>query len=381
MNKKDYYEILGVPKNTTKEDIKKAYKKLAMQYHPDRNNGDHSAEEKFKEIGEAYAVLSDDNKRARYDQFGHEGLSGGGGGFGGFGGFDFNDAESIFEQFFGGSFGGSRQRGRRSGPPPGADLKVNLKLTLEEISEETTKKIKIKKFIKCETCSGSGAKSSTGTKTCPTCNGSGEIKQVQRSLFGQFVNTAPCYACEGSGKIITDKCPDCSGEGRRQGEDTVTVKIPAGVSEGQYLTLQGKGHAGKRGGANGDLLVIIQEEDHKFFHREGQDLFYDLQLSISQAVLGGEIEVPVINGKVKVKIAEGTQPGKRLMLKGKGLPNLNSYGRGDMIVRITVWIPTKITKESRKVFEDLEKIDEVKPQTSDKGFFNKIKDFFNDFSS
>jgi len=378
MNKKDYYEILGVDKNATKEDIKKAYKKLALKYHPDRNKGEKESEEKFKEVGEAYSVLSDDNKRAKYDRFGVEGLRGGegSGGFD-FGGFDFGDAESIFEQFFGSGFGGSG-RGRRSSSSTrrGNDLQISIKLTLEEIAKETTKKIKINKYVKCTNCNGSGAKNISSVSKCSTCGGTGEIRTVQRSILGQFVNVSPCHACDGLGEVILEKCPLCGGDGRIREEKTVGVTIPAGVSEGQYLTVSGEGNVGKRGGQPGDLIVIIQEKEHKYFNRDRENLYYDLQLSVSQAALGTEIEVPIIDGKVKLKIPSGTQPGKKLMLKDKGLPVLNGYGHGDLIIKISIWIPTKLSRRSKELFEELESLDDVKPKGTEKGFFEKIKDKF-----
>ncbi|MBN2789543.1 MAG: molecular chaperone DnaJ [Candidatus Delongbacteria bacterium] len=376
MAKQDYYDILGVSKNSSKEDIKKAYKKLALKYHPDKNKGDKESEEKFKEIGEAYSVLSDDNKRSRYDQFGHEGLRGASGG-GGFGGFDFGDAESIFEQFFGGAFGGGgRSRSGRPSRRKGSDLQIKIKLTLEEISKETVKKVKLKKYVSCSHCGGSGAKNPSSVTKCGTCNGSGEVKSVQRSIFGQFVNVTSCSACDGLGEIITEKCPNCSGEGRTRDDKTISIKIPPGVSEGQYITLSGEGNAGKRKGPAGDLIAIIVEEDHRYFHRDGEDIYYDLQLSVSQAALGTDLEVPVIGGKIKVKIPSGTQPGKKLLIKGKGLPVLHGYGTGDMIIRITVWIPKKLSKKSRELFEKIDTLEEIKPKATDKGFFEKVKDIF-----
>ena len=379
-SKRDYYEVLGVSKSSSKDEIKKAYKKLALKYHPDRNKDNKDAEEKFKEIGEAYSVLSDDNKKARYDQFGHEGLSGAaGGGFGGFGGFGFDDAESIFEQFFGGVFGGgSSRRSRQSGPNPGSDLKIELTLTLEDIYEGVTKKIKLKKWDKCTGCHGSGARSSSSKRKCSNCNGTGEVKQVQRSLFGQFVNVTACPQCEGSGEVIVDKCPSCGGEGRIRKDEEVEVKIPPGVSDGQYLTMRGKGNIGRRGGSYGDLIIFMKEKDHKFFHRHGEDIYYDLKLSVSQAALGCDIEVPLVKGRIKVKIAPGTQPGKKLLIKGKGLPVLNGYGNGDMIIRINIWIPEKLSKDAKKLFEKLNELEDCKPKTAEKGFFEKVKDFFNE---
>ncbi len=382
MSKKDYYEILGVNKNASKEEIKKAYKKLALQYHPDRNKGDKESEEKFKEVGEAYSVLSDDDKKARYDRFGHEGLRSapGGGGFD-FGGFNFGDAEAIFEQFFsGGGFGGfgSGRRSSRASSRTGSDIQIKIKLSLEEISRETVKKIRISKFVKCETCNGKGAKDSSSVRKCSSCDGKGEIRTVQRSILGQFVNVSPCHACGGQGEVILEKCPMCSGEGRIREERTVSVTIPPGVSEGQYLTLSGEGNTGKRGGSPGDLIVIIQEKEHKYFHRDRENLFYDLRISVAQAALGADVEVPVIEGKVKLKIPSGTQPGKKLLLKNKGLPVLNGYSTGDMIVRINVWIPSKLTKKGKELFEALNELNEIRPKATEKGFFEKIKDRFFD---
>jgi molecular chaperone DnaJ len=374
MSKKDYYDLLGVEKDADKNSIKKAYKKLALKYHPDKNKNDPEAEEKFKEVAEAYSVLSDDNKRARYDRFGHDGLAGGAGGGGGFSnfGFDFGDAESIFESFFG---GGGRSR-RRGGPATGSNLKIYVDMTLEEIAKGANKKIKLKKYVKCSDCSGSGAESSSSIKSCSQCNGTGEVRRVQNSLFGQVVNVATCPACNGSGKEIINKCKSCGGEGRVRDAETIEFEIPAGVSEGQYLTIRGKGNAGKNGGGNGDIIAVIREKDHKYFHRDEEDIYYDLKLSISQAALGADIEVPTIDGNVKVKIQPGTQPGKLLKLGGKGLPRLNSYGKGDQIVRINVWIPTTLSTEAREKFKELEELNETKPKTEEKGFFEKVKDFF-----
>ena len=380
MSKKDYYEILGVKKDSSKEEIKKAYKKLALQYHPDRNKGDKGSEEKFKEVGEAYSVLSDDNKRAKYDRFGHDGLrSAPGGASGGFdfGGFDFGDAEAIFEQFFSGGFGSSRRNSRTSSRT-GSDIQIRIKLSLEEISRETVKKIRINKLVKCSTCDGKGAKNSSSVRKCTSCDGKGEIRTVQRSILGQFVNVTPCHVCAGQGEVILEKCPMCSGEGRIREDRTVSVTIPPGVSEGQYLTLTGEGNTGKRRGPAGDLIVIIQEKEHKYFHRDRENLYYDLQVSVAQAALGAEIEVPVIEGKVKLKIPSGTQPGKKLLLKNKGLPVLNGYSTGDLVVRIIVWIPSKLTKKSREIFEALNELNEIKPKATEKGFFEKIKNRFFD---
>src|SRR5690606_8977392 len=335
MAKRDYYEILGVDRNASKDDLKKAYRKLAMQYHPDRNPDNKEAEEKFKEAAEAYEILSDANKRARYDRYGHEGVKGNGFGSQGFS--DINDIFSHFSDIFGGSsifddfFGGTqRSRGRRrSSGTPGSDLRVNLKLTLEEIAEGVSKKIKIKKYVTCNVCSGSGADAGTSTKTCPVCQGTGEVKTVSRSVFGQFVNISACSNCNGEGTVIDTPCKRCLGDGRVHDEVTLKINVPAGVQEGSYMTLRGEGNAGKRGGPAGDVIVVFQEIEHEYFTREGDDILYDLYITYPEAVLGADVEVPTLTGRAKLKIDGGTQPGKLLKMRDKGIRHLNSSGRGD----------------------------------------------------
>ncbi len=388
MSKRDYYEVLGVAKGVSEAELKKAYRKLAMKYHPDRNKGDADAEKKFKEAAEAYEILRDPQKRAQYDQFGHAGL-GGQGGFGG-GGMDF-DVEDIFSRFgdiFGGGFfgddifggGRGRSRGRRRDPgTPGSDLKIRIPLTLEEIAFGTEKKLKVKKQLKCDTCSGTGAASDSDFETCGTCNGLGEVRQVTRTMLGQMVNVQACPTCQGEGRIIRNKCKSCSGEGRINGEETIKVSIPSGVSDGNYLTLRGQGNAGRRGGSAGDLIVLIQETEHEHFMRDGNNIYYDLTLTIPQAILGAEIEVPTLKGKAKLRIEEGTQPGKLLRMRGKGIIGLNNSGEGDQYVRVNVYIPKNLTDKERSAIESLrgnENFATSNQTEEEKGFFSKMKDVF-----
>ena len=372
MSKRDYYEVLGVEKGASKDDIKKSYRKLAMQYHPDKNPDDKEAEEKFKEAAEAYEVLSNDEKRAKYDRFGHNGLKGGqdfhsyndvndifshfsdifGSAFGGGGG------SSIFDDFFGGTRQQQR-RGPRSTGTPGSDLKVTLKLTLEEIAAGTTKKIKIKKYVTCETCGGSGAKNESAFKTCQVCNGTGEIRQVSRSLFGQFVNITQCNNCGGTGRIISDPCRTCNGDGRVYDDKTLRIQVPAGVTDESYMTLRGEGNAGKNGGPAGDIIVIFKELQHDYFTREGDNVVYNLQLSYPEAVLGTEVEVPTLNGRAKLKIESGMQPGKYLKMSQKGIKHLNAHGAGDQLVRINVHIPKKVSTKEREMLNELQKLPNI----------------------
>lgn len=384
MSKRDYYEVLGVPKTATITEIKSSYRKLAMKYHPDRNPDNEEAEIKFKEATEAYEVLSDENKRARYDQFGHEGVRAGQ---------DFHSygsAEDIFSHIndiFGGSIfedlfgGGSRSRGRRTRPTGerGSDIRIRLPLTLEEIAKGVEKKIKIKRYQKCEACNGTGAKSSTGHKTCPVCNGAGEVRTVSRSMFGQFVNVSTCSHCGGSGKIITDPCPICGGEGRIHADDSITVKIPAGVEEGNYLPVAGKGNAGKRGGEAGDLIVVIEEKEHPHFIRNGNDIIYNLKISFPDAVLGAKYEVPTLDGVEKIKIEPGTVPHSMIKLHGKGIPNLNHYGSGNQIIVVDVHIPKSVSSEEKNMLKEMAKSKNFIPKKGkkqDKDFFSKVKDIF-----
>ena len=383
MSKRDYYEVLGVSKNATKDELKKAYRKKAIQYHPDKNPGDSEAEEKFKEAAMAYEVLSNDDKRARYDQFGHAGVNGAaGGGAGGFGGMNMDDIFSHFGDIFGGHFGGGfsgfsgGQRTKRVNK--GSNLRVKITLTLEEIAEGVEKKIKVKKYVQCSACNGSGAAKGSSYSTCTTCNGRGQVTRITNTMLGQMQTSSTCPTCGGDGKIITEKCNVCYGEGIVKGEEIIPVNIPAGVEEGMQLSVRGKGNAARRGGINGDLIVLIYEETHKELIREGNDLHYNLFISVPQAALGTPVEVPTITGKVKVKIEAGIQPGKILRLRGKGLPDVNGYGRGDLLVNINVWIPKNLSKEERKLMEKFLESDNFKPAPSqhDKGFFHKVKNFF-----
>jgi molecular chaperone DnaJ len=365
MAKRDYYEVLGVGKNATQDEIKKAYRKLAMQYHPDRNPGDKQAEENFKEAAEAYEVLSSEEKRAKYDRYGHGGLKGDPN-FQGFS--NVNDIFSHFSDIFGGSsifddfFGGShQQRSRqRTTGQAGSDLKITLKLTLEEIATGTTKKVKIKKYNKCSSCNGSGAKSSSSFKTCSVCNGTGEIRQVSRSIFGQFVNIAPCNNCGGTGRIIAEPCITCSGDGRLQDESTIKINVPAGVFDGNYMTLRGEGNAGKNNGAAGDIIVLFEELPHQYFTRDGDNVIHELFISYPEAVLGTEVEVPTLNGRAKLKIEAGTQPGKFLKMREKGIQHLNSHGAGDQLVKINIHVPKNVTAKEKEMLKELQKLPNMK---------------------
>lgn len=382
--KRDYYEVLGVSKNASADEIKKAYRQLALKYHPDRNPDDKDAEEKFKEAAEAYSVLSDADKRARYDRYGFAGMNGGsasGGGFGGFGDFDLSDIlNSVFGQGFnfGGFSGFSGGSGSGQVRQRGSNLRVKVKLNLQEIAKGAKKKIKLTKYVPCTHCNGSGAEGNE-TQTCPTCHGRGQVVQTVNSFFGQMQTASVCPTCGGKGTIIKKKCTHCYGEGIVKGEEVIDIDIPAGVGEGMQLTIRGKGNAGPRNGINGDLIVVIEEEDHKDFERDENNLIYSLFISISDAILGTQVEIPTIDGKVRMKIAPGTQSGQVLRLKGKGLPEVNGYRTGDMLVNVNVWIPKKVSKEEEKLLQQLSNSENFKPNPTpeDKSFFNKIRDLFN----
>jgi molecular chaperone DnaJ len=383
MAKRDYYEVLGVERNATAEVIKKAYRKKAIEFHPDKNLGDKAAEEKFKEAAEAYDILSDDQKRHRYDQFGHAGVGGasGGGGFGG--GMSMEDIFSQFGDIFGGhfgfggfsGFGGSRGGGQRVNR--GSDLRVKVKLTLSEIAKGVEKKIKVKKYIPCKACQGSGAEGSNNTKTCSTCRGSGVVTRIANTILGQMQTQSVCPTCNGEGKIITKKCSVCNGEGIVKDDDVITLNIPAGVGEGMQLSMSGKGNAARHGGINGDLLILIEEEPHPELIRDENDLLYNLLLTVPQAALGGSVEVPTIEGKAKVKIDPGTQPGKVLRLRNKGLPSINSYGTGDLLINVSVYIPETLSESEKTILNGLDNSPNFQPQqTVKEKIFNKFRQMF-----
>lgn len=384
MSQRDYYEILGVARTATTEEIKAAYRKLAMQYHPDRNPGDSAAESKFKEAATAYDVLSDADKRARYDRFGFAGTQGGHQGF-----TDINDIFSHFSDIFGQGGGGTifdaffggqtnRSRGPRSMGEPGADLRVRMPLTLEEIASGVERTIKIRRWISCESCNGSGAVSGSGPSICTACNGSGEVRQVSRSMFGQFINVAPCANCAGSGQVIKEPCIPCRGEGRIEGEGTVTVTIPAGVRTGNYLEVPQQGHAGRRGGQPGNVVVVIEEQQHDIFERNEDDVYVDVTVNFATAALGGEIEVPTLYGPHPLSINPGTQPGTMLRMKGKGIPHLNARGTGDQYVRFKVWVPTTLTAKEKAALREITEGKHFAPDVNRerRSLFDRFKDAF-----
>lgn len=386
MSKRDYYEILGVTKSATQDEIKKAYRKMALQYHPDRNPGDKEAEDKFKEAAEAYDVLSNEEKKARYDRFGHAGVGGaaGGGGYGG-GSMNMEDIFSQFgdifgegnpfESFFGGGqrSGGRDQRGRGQ---RGSNIRVKVKLNLEEIANGVQKKIKVKKHVVCDGCNGSGAKDSSSYQTCTTCNGAGAVRKVTNTFLGQMATTAACPTCNGEGKIITSKCTKCRGEGRAYGEEVITIDIPAGVTEGIQLSMNGKGNAGVRGGYAGDLLITVEETPHPELRRDGNDIIHELHLNFAEAALGTQVEVPTIGGKAKIKVPKGTQSGKLFRLQGKGLPNINGYGKGDEIIEVHIFTPQELTKEEEVLLEKLRLSPNFTPSAKDKATKTGFFDFF-----
>jgi molecular chaperone DnaJ len=386
MSKRDYYEVLGVGKGAGADEIKKAYRKVAMQYHPDRNPGDKAAEEKFKEAAEAYEVLSDNDKRAQYDRFGHAGVSGAGRGAYGGG----QNMEDIFSQFgdifgediFGSFFGGQQQRGgggqRRARGTRGSNLRVKLKLNFEEIAKGVTKNIKVKKYVGCNTCSGSGAKDKNSVQNCGTCGGSGQVRKVTSTFLGQMQTVTTCPNCNGEGTTITAKCGSCKGEGRVYGEETVTIDIPPGVQEGMQLNIGGKGNAGERGGMPGDLVILIEEEQHKELVREGLNVAYELHISFPDAAFGASVEVPTIDGRAKIKIPPGTQSGKVFRLKGKGFPAVNSYEKGDQLVQVNVWTPQNLSSEEKTILEKLSHSPNFQPnpEKGQKSFFDKMREMF-----
>lgn len=383
--KRDFYEVLGVAKNASAEEIKKAYRKVAMQFHPDRNPGDKAAEEKFKEAAEAYEILSDADKKAQYDRYGHSAFGPGRGGPHP-GGMDMNDifsqfgdifGDDVFGSFFGGGRGrqGGAGRGRGS---RGSDLRVKIKLNYEEIAKGATKTIKVKKYVACSTCNGSGAKDKNSVQTCGTCGGQGQVRKVQSTFLGQMQTVTTCPTCNGEGTTVTAKCGVCRGEGRVFGEETVTLNIPAGVQEGMELRMEGKGNAGERGGMNGDLRVLVEEEAHAELHRDGLNVAYELHISFPDAVFGTEVQVPTIDGKAKIKIPAGTQSGKIFRLKGKGFPAVQSYEKGDQLIYVNIWTPQHVSSEERTMLEKMSDSTNFHPQPEKNGktFFQKVREMF-----
>lgn len=383
MAKRDCYEVLGVSKNATAAEIKKAYRKVAIKYHPDKNPDNKEAEDQFKEAAEAYEILSDEQKRAQYDRFGHEGMRGAAGG-GGHGGMDMNDIFSQFgdifggggggggfSSFFGGGGGGQRQR-------KGSNLRIKLKLNLEEIANGVEKKIKVKRNNSCTSCKGNGSKNGTALDTCGTCNGAGQVQKVVNTMLGQMVSSAVCPSCKGQGQSIKEKCGTCHGDGVTMEEDVISINIPGGVADGMQLSMNGKGNFPPGGGVPGDLLIIVQEEEHQELHREGNNVVYDLYISFADAVLGTSVEIPTITGRAKITIEAGTQSGKILRLRGKGIKDINGYGAGDQLVHVNVWTPKQVSKDEKAIIEKLRDADNFKPDPgkSEKGFFDKIREFF-----
>jgi molecular chaperone DnaJ len=385
MAKRDYYEILGVSKNADEQELKKAYRKMAIKYHPDKNPGDKAAEEHFKEAAEAYEVLNDPDKRARYDRFGHQGVGGAGGPGGGFGGGGMS-MEDIFSQFgdiFGGGggfggfgFGGGQQQGRSV--HRGTNLRIKVKLNLEEIANGVEKKIKVNKFVACKSCSGSGAEKGSSFNNCGTCKGAGRVSRVTNTILGQMQTVSTCPACNGEGKTIANKCKSCQGDGITRDEEVITLQIPAGVAEGMQLNVAGKGNAAPRGGIPGDLLVTIEEVEHPELKREGNHLYYNCYINFADAALGTSVEIPTLEGKAKFKIDPGTQSGRVYRLRGKGLPEVNGYSRGDLLVDVNVWTPQTLSSEERDALEKLRNAPNFAPQPGkkEKSFFERMKEYF-----
>ncbi len=387
MSQLDYYEVLGVSRDADDGTIKSAYRKLALKFHPDRNPNDKAAEDKFKEATEAYEVLKDPEKRRMYDQYGHAGLGQGAGGFGGFGGagfegFDLSDAlrafmrdfggmgggGSIFDELFGAATGGRRRRNR------GEDLRARMSLTLEEIATGVEKKLKVKNLVECSDCDGSGVAAGSSKKTCPQCKGQGQVRQVTRTFLGTVQQVTTCSQCRGQGEIIADPCKTCHGEGRVRGENEVTVNVPPGVTSGNYMTIDGMGNAAPNHGEKGDLIVVFEEKSHDDFTRRGDDIIYEMAISFTTAALGGTVKVPVLGGESDLKIPAGTQPGKVLKMKGKGIPHLHHQGRGDQLVQVTVWVPTKLSNEEKELVAQLGPDGSFEPPKQGKSFFEKLRE-------
>ncbi len=384
MEKRDYYEILEISRDASAEEIKKAYRKKALKFHPDRNPGDSQAEANFKEAAEAYEVLRDPNKRSRYDQFGHAGVKNGAAGGGGFGGgmsMDdiFSQFGDIFEEFgFGGGFGRGTRGGRSRRVNRGTNLRVKVKLTLEEIATGVNKKIKVSKYVNCDTCKGSGAKDGSSFQTCSTCNGMGQVTQVTNTFLGQMQTASTCPSCGGEGKTISKKCPSCAGNGIQKGEEVISIDLPAGVEDGMQLSVSGKGNAAARGGIPGDLIVLIEQKEHEHFTRDGNNILYNLYISFPEAVLGTSVNVPTLNGKAKIKIEPGTQGGRILRLRNKGIPFLQAGARGDQLINVNIWTPQEVDKEEREVLEKMMSSGNFKPDPgkNEKSFFEKMREYF-----
>ncbi len=382
MTKRDYYEILEISKNATPEEIKKAYRKMALKFHPDKNPNDPEAENKFKESAEAYEVLSNPEKRQRYDRYGHDGVKGMPGGGAGYG-MSMDDIFSNFGDIFGGAFGeafgfNAGRRGGRRRVNRGTNLRVKVKLSLEEIASGAEKKIKVNKYVTCDVCHGSGAENGAAPSTCPTCNGRGQVTRVTNTFLGQMQTTTTCPTCDGEGTIISRKCAKCAGQGIIKGEEIIAIRMPAGVSDGMQLSMSGKGNTGARGGVPGDLIILVEEIEHPDFNRDGNNLIYEHFISIPDATLGTTVDIPTLEGKARVKIEPGTQSGKVLRLRNKGLPDMNGYGKGDLLVNINVWTPRILSKEEQDIMEELRKSDNFIPNPTkrDKSFFDRMKNIF-----
>ena len=387
--KRDFYEILGVSKSASADEIKKAYRKVAMQFHPDRNPGDKEAEEKFKEAAEAYEILSDTDKKSKYDRFGHAAFGPGTNGGSGFSGG--MNTEDIFSQFgdifgddvFGSFFGGGSRRGgggaSKARGQRGSNLRIKMKLTFEEIAKGVIKNVKVKKHVLCTTCGGNGAKDKNSLQTCSTCNGSGQVRRVTNTFLGQMQTVSTCPTCNGEGTTVTAKCGACKGEGRVYGEETISIEIPAGVQEGMQLSMNGKGNAGERGGAPGDLIIQIEEEPHEELHRDWLNVAYDLHISFPDAAFGTHVEVPTIDGRAKIKIPPGTQSGKIFRLKGKGFPEVQGYAKGDQLIQVSVWTPQNLSAEEKEALEKMNHSENFKPNPNkgDKSFFDRVREAFN----
>jgi molecular chaperone DnaJ len=388
MAKRDFYEILGVTKSSSADEIKKAYRKVAMQFHPDRNPGDKAAEEKFKEAAEAYEILSDTDKKAKYDRFGHQAFgpgTAGGGGYGG-GGMDMNDIFSQFgdvfgDDMFGGFFGGGQSRSRggaKARGQRGSNLRIKLKMNYEEIANGVNKQVKVKKHVLCTTCGGNGAKDNSSIQTCGTCKGSGQVRKVTNTFLGQMQTVNTCPTCNGEGSTVTAKCTPCKGEGRVYGEETISIDIPAGVQDGMQLSMSGKGNAGERGGSSGDLIIMIEEEQHEFLHRDGLNVSFDLYITIPDAIFGTSVEVPTIDARAKIKIPAGTQSGKIFRLKGKGFPEVQGYAKGDQLIHVNIWTPQEVSEEEKIALNKMQESENFKPKPikGDKSFYDKVKEAF-----